>query len=186
MLAQFVRTLLSPSRKFGNVTALPVWYSRAISKAKSHQGVSLTLVFVSSERWACSFLASRSLMLPSRILPPLLPNSLKPSNDALTASPRWALPWQPWAELSHDVRALALPIAGMARAALRLLPHGRCTHHCAAMGADSTLAAQKGRGCRSSFHLRRHGCVQSCDGWGRDLVWATLGAASSSSPSKGL
>lgn len=82
-----------PSAKFGKITSLPTWYSQATSKAKDNRGVSLTVVFISTEGWARSFLASRNSMFPSRILSQLLPNSPKPGSDALMASLRWGLPW---------------------------------------------------------------------------------------------
>lgn len=70
--AGLVRCKNSPfpflSPKFGKITSLPTWYSQAMSKAKGNRGVSLTVVFISTEGWAGSFLASRNSMLPSRIL----------------------------------------------------------------------------------------------------------------------
>lgn len=77
-----------PSAKFGKITSLPTWYSQATSKAKDNRGVSLTVVFISTEGWARSFLASRNSMFPSRILSQLLPNPPKPGSDALMASLR--------------------------------------------------------------------------------------------------
>lgn len=98
-----------PAPEFGKITSLPTWYSRgkALPKAESNRGGSLTVVFISTEGWACSFSASRNSMSPSRIL---IANPPQIGNDAMTTSLRWGLPWQCWAEPAFA--ACALPMAG--------------------------------------------------------------------------